>query len=354
MEQNTYEREVDLMQLIMVMWRKVWVILIAGIIGGALIGGYRLVPGIRTLRDPEIIKEQEEKYASDMKLYEESVETAEKEIENLVVGIDRQKEYNEKSSIMKINPFDKQVASISFYVDTNYQIMPGSVYQNPDMTKSILRAYMSIVQDGTMYNYIMDNLERKIEIRYLKEMISFNVDYDNRMIFVEVIHGEKDAAKKILSLIQECFAREQEVLINTIGDHTLDAVNESEYATVDLDLETLQKGNIQKVVDLEKSLTEKKDSFEKLVAPVKTIANVKSVIINAVKYAIIGGVLGVFVSVGSILFLFIIDKTIKDEKDVGYYLGLPVLATIPTVKGQEAAVKAGRKNKKKRLNQYEA
>lgn len=354
MEQNTHEREIDMMQLIMVMWRKVWVILIAGIIGGVLIGGYKLVPGIRTLRDPEIIKEQEGNYASNIKLYEESVETAEKEIENLVVSIDRQKEYNEKSSIMKINPFDKQVASISFYVDTNYQVIPGLVYQNPDMTKSILRAYMSIVQDGTMYNYIMDNLDRKIEIRYLKEMISFNVDYDNRMIFVEVIHGEKDTAKKILNLIQECFAKEQEVLINTIGDHTLDAVNESEYATVDLDLESLQKDNIQKVADLEKSLAEKKDSFEKLEAPVKTVANVKSVIISTIKYAIIGGVLGVFVSVGSILLLFIIDKTIKDEKDVEYYLGLPVLATIPMVKGQEAAVKAGRKNKKKRLNQYEA
>lgn len=352
MEQQTYEREIDLIQLFKAMWKKLWVMILAGICGAVLIGGYKLIPMIQNLNDPEAIEEQEKAYEKELKLYKESYELAEKEIKNIEDSIKRQNEYNEEAIQMQINPYDVQVGTAQFYVDTNYQINLEAIYQNRDISNSVLNAYASIASNGTLYNYVSESLEEPEDIRYLKEIITVRVDYDNRMINVEAHAEDSESCEEIISLIKKCFDNSRAEIVKNVGEHDLQLVTESYYTTVDLNLETLQKNNRAGVEALNDSLNLKSEEFEKMKEPVKKVNSVGTVVKSGIKYILVGGVLGGFLAAAVILFLFLIDTTIKEEKDVAFYLGLPVIGSIPTISGSEKTVKSQKRNKKNRLNQY--
>lgn len=70
-----------------------------------------------------------------------------------------------------------------------------------------------------------------------------------------------------------------------------------------------------------------------------------------IKYAAIGFILGAFLAASAYLFLFMMDSTIKDEKDVEGYLGVQVLAAIPVMDGTKKQVAKDNK-RNRRLSQY--
>ena len=53
----------------------------------------------------------------------------------------RQLEYMDNSILMHINYRETYKASATYYVDTNYQIQPGSTYQDTDHTKILVSLY---------------------------------------------------------------------------------------------------------------------------------------------------------------------------------------------------------------------
>lgn len=52
-----------------------------------------------------------------------------------------------------------------------------------------------------------------------------------------------------------------------------------------------------------------------------------------IKYCVMGFLLGMGIAAAVYAFLYIHDNSIKDERDVYHYLGVPVLCTIPAIKG---------------------
>lgn len=354
MEQQTYEREIDLIQLIKTMLKKLWIMVLAGIVGAVLLGSYKLIPMVRNLNNPEELKKQEENYQDNLAAYEKNLAQIEKEIDNLNTSIERQEEYNEESVLMQINPYDKPVATVQYYVDTNYQINLEYIYQNPDITKSVLNAYASIAQNGTMFQYLQDNMKEKMDIRYLQEIVKVSVDYTNYMINITVFHKTEEECEELLRLVKKCFSSYKQTVEEHIGSHDMQLVTEASYITVDLTLEETQKTNRSKVDSLLDSLEKKQDEKEALKEPSKNVASVTGVIKSGIKYILVGGVLGGFLAAAVIFFMILIDTTIKDEKDVAFYLGLPVLASIPVMEGEKNKVKSGKRNKRARLSQYKS
>ena len=352
MEQQTYEREIDLIQLIKTMLKKIWIMIAAGVVGAVLLGAYKVVPMMQNLNNPEVIEKQEEEYADKLKGYEKDKKQLEKEIENLNTSIERQEEYNEKSVLMQLNPFDVQVGVVQYYIDTDYQIILESTYQNPDIANSVLNAYSSMATNGTMFNYLQDNMKEEMELRYLQEILNVTVDYNNRMINIRVLHKDEKACKELLQLVEKCFTNYQSTVVNNVGSHEMQRVTESFYSTVELSYENTQKNNTESIDELNESLEVKEKALEDLKEPEKKVNSIMGVIKSGIKYILLGGVLGGFLAAGFIFFMIILDTTVKDEKDVAFYLDLPVLASIPVMEGEENQVKAGRKNKKARRNQY--
>lgn len=355
MEQRTYERETDLILLVKQVMEKFKTIVIVGIIGAIVVGLIGMTSLVKEYNNPEAMEYHKETYRNALNTYNAEVKKLNREVDNLNISIERQEEYNEKSILMKINPFDVQQGVVQYYVDTDYQINPDITYQSPDYTDSVLNAYAVNVNNGGMWKYLYDNMEEPVEFQYLKELVNVSVDYDNDMINVSVTARTEADCKELMSLVKKCFDGYHATIDETICEHDMSLVTESIYSTVDLDLEDKQRTNTEKAEDYTVSYEEKKFELAKLLEegePEYTVPNPRSIVTGTIKWAIIGGVVAAFAVAAVICVMLLLDSTIKCEKDVAFYLELPVLAEIPVIKGEEKAVAILKKKKKDRLNQY--
>lgn len=355
MEQQAYEREIDLILLVKQVMEKFKTIVVAGIIGAVVVGLIGMTSLIKEYNNPEAMEYQKAAYQDALNEYNAEVKKLNREISNLNISIERQEEYNEKSILMKINPFDVQMGVVQYYVDTDYQINPDITYQDPDYTNSVLNAYAVNVSNGGLWKYLYDNMEEPVEFQYLQELVSVSVDYSNHMINVSVKSRTEADCKELLSLVKKCFDGYHETIDKTICKHDVSLVTESTYSTVELELEDEQLANIEKAEDYTIALEEKEFELAELLEegePAYTVPTTRSIVTGTIKYAIIGGVVAVFVVAAVICVMLLLDSTIKYEKDVAFYLELPVLAEIPVIGGEEKPVAKYKKAKKNRLNQY--
>lgn len=355
MEQQTYEREIDLILLAKEVKKKIKTIIIVGIAGAVILGIIGMIVLIRDYNDPKVMDYQRAEYQDALNTYNVEINRLSREIENLKTSIERQEEYNEKSILMKINPYDVQNGVVLYYVDTDYKINTDSAYQNPDNTASVLNAYATNVNNGGLWKYLYDNMGESVEFRYLQELVSVYVDYENHMINVSVKARTEADCKELLSLVKKCFEGYHETINSAICEHDMLLITENIYATVDLDLEDSKQTSIQKVADYTVALEEKTFELKELEnegEPNSEVLTTSGIVIKTIKYAIIGGVIGAFIAAATVCVMILLDTTIKYEKDVAFYLGLPVLAEIPIMAGEEKTAVRYKNVKKDRLNQY--
>jgi capsular polysaccharide biosynthesis protein len=334
--QENYEKEIDLKDLFVKLshgWR---MILIFSIICSILLGGYKYLSGMHSVNDSTIIKNQDESYHTALTIYETSKEALENDVDKITTSIERQKLYNENSELMNMDPFDEKLAAKSFYVSTDYKIMPEMTYQNVDITKSVIQAYLSAIHYGDMYKYIKNELDYDIELKFLKELITVEADYDTNMINLKVIHSDTNKCEEIFAIVLEYVDQVKANITNSVGAHTLTGIDESIQSVVDLNLDATQKNNLLLITNYENSLTEKQNALKALVAPAKTVTTKSMVIKSAIKYSILGFVLGVFLVAGILLFSYITSDRLQNSKELRPRYNIRILGLIE-------------KNNKKRL-----
>lgn len=340
---QNYEQEIDLKDLMFAVLRRWRPIILIAIIFALLLGGFKAVRGLGQMKDAEYVASKQQEYDNSMDQYEMSKERLEKEIENIKASLESQNDYMENSVLMNINPYDEYTTAVSFYVATDYQIMPGMAYQNPNTASSIMAAYMSMIQNGEMYNYVLKKMEPSLELRYLQELVTVEPDYDNNMFNVRVISSTEEGAEQIMSFIMESLNDYQAVITQKIGPHTLNMIQDTGaagpsaapggemsqtpevYTTVDLELEKKQQDQSARTQTLNQSLTDKTKELNELKEPANTLPSTGSALKSAVKYGVLGGVLGAFLAVFFICVSFLMSDKLANDRELRRRYGLMVL-----------------------------
>lgn len=308
------ERELDLRDICintLYHWR---CIILISLVLAILLGGYKY----RTIQNSynnDAVKAQEKSYNEQLSTYNTNKEAIEMEIKSLKNSIKHQKEYNNNSILMQMNPYNEQVGFISYYVDTNYKVIPNLTYQNIDITGRIVRYYQSLAQSGDLYNYLTENLSLDIEPHYLREAILFEADYDNGIINITTYNNDKKVCEEIITLIKEYFKQTQPAINKAIGKHELKVVNESLNTVVNVNLEQTQKNNLQLVTDYEIRLTDRQTALSDLVKPLKNVISTSIIIKSIIKYIILGLIIGVFLVCGVLICIYLLsDKLISENR----------------------------------------
>ena len=328
---KNYEQEIDLKDLMFSVLRKWRPIILIAIAFALLLGAYKTLKGIGQLNDAEYIKTNQETYSMNVEQYNSTKKRLEREIQNIQDNIKNQQEYNEKSILMNINPYDEYVASTTLYIATDYRIMPGSFYQNPNTATSILRAYMSIAQNGEMYNYVLGKMntkpDNKMSLRYLKELIKLEPDYNNNMLALTVVASSREQADNLMGWIMDSISASHTIVTESIGDHAVNVVDSSEYVSVDMELEAKQKAFSDNMQQLDTSLKDKTKELSDLKEPTNTLTSKRSVLAGAIKYAVLGGVLGAFMMVFFICVAFLMSDSLVSDKELKRRYNIMVLGT---------------------------
>ena len=156
---NTYDQEIDLKDLMFAVLYKWRPVVIAAVVIGLLLGGFKAFSTYKSQNDPTVITEKEADYQKDLEIYEKNKSTGEREIDNLLNDITEQQMYLEKSVRMNMSPYDVWEAKIDLFVKTDYVIMPDMVYQNVDYTDTILQAYQSALTNTEFLQKVAEILE---------------------------------------------------------------------------------------------------------------------------------------------------------------------------------------------------
>ena len=168
--QNAYEQEIDLKDLMFVVLHK-WKITIAiAMVFAILLGGVKGALTYRSESDPEVIEQREEDYQNALIQYERDTAAYNREIKNLTEDISNQEDYLNNSVLMNMSPYDVCEARADLFIKTDYEIMPGMVFQNIDYTNTILQAYQSVMTSTAF----LEDVTRATGLKpqHLQELIS--------------------------------------------------------------------------------------------------------------------------------------------------------------------------------------
>ena len=328
---STYEQEIDLKDLMFMVLHKWRPIIFIAIVMALILGGAKGAMTYKSQNDPETIKEAEEKYQDDLELYEKNKKTCERELENLKTDIANQQEYLEKSIWINMSPYDVCESRMDLYVTSDYEIMPGMVYQNLDYTDTILQAYQAMLTSSA----VMEDIARNVgtEPRYLNELVSVNVgtnsDKLNRLLTISVKHMTKSEAQKVMEEILDHMDDMQAQITASIGEHTVNTVNHGVSAMVDLTLADKQRLETERLTTLNDSLEAKQKSLEDMEEPKETVSSQKAALKSGVKYAVLGGVLGGFVVVFFVCVSFLMSDKVYSARELKNRYRVKILGTLP-------------------------
>lgn len=277
MDTNNYnyyeeEEEISLVDLIAYVFRHLKQMLIVSIVVGLVLGG---LLGYKKSRV------NEEEYATSMETYLASKEILDKKIDLITNDLSN---YVENSSFFDLNTENSIQAKALYLVDTGYQVIPSSTYQNHDYTSTVINTYINKITSSNVlnnlakkYNIGLDSINDYISVTTHDYMIDVNVYYDNEKDALDMLHDLEDV---LLSYNDE--------ISSSIAENNLTKISETTYQGANNNIVSIQQNKLTVIDTYIESLNKVKSELSALNEPENTSFK-KSLI----KFGVIGFV-GIF------------------------------------------------------------
>lgn len=323
------EKEIDLKQMfyhVVKKWRK---LILVGLVGGLVVGGGVFAYDSLRLLDTEAVEKLRTDYEAKLAEHEVKGENIRREIMTTELSIENQTEYNEKSVLMEIDPYNEWNASLTVFIDTNYQIMPDLIYQNENPAGKITSVYGSFLGNGELYDYILSHISFPLERRYLQEILTVNSNTGSYSLTVSVRQQSKEYCDELLNLSWDAIQQKKPEVETSFGEHSLNMTNRSAFSQVNLSLDTYQKDNINLLTDLRNELALAKGNLLEwdLETVKKPAMDLKGCVKQGIIFMIIGGVVLAMIVAVARAFGYVFTERIMDADRLPE--GLSVLGEIP-------------------------
>lgn len=299
-----------------------WKGILATVIVFAVVFG--AIKGISDFR--RIRMATEETAANEQQLieqYEAQKEALELKISALQDSIKNQKIYLEKSLYMALDPYAYYQGEISIYIDTDWKVMPEMTYQDPNLTSAVTAAYQKVLLGNDALQKIAEAVST--EPVYLLEVLGVQPDADGIMT-VAVVAAEETQAEKMLDQVLEQVSANRPEICQSVAEHTVTVLERSCRLMQDLNIANDQGTATDRMTQFLADLSGAELALDTLQIPQLT-ADI-SVWKNAVKYAMIGSILGGFFAVVMLLVLALIDSRVYSARSVRSRTGIKVLCSV--------------------------
>ena len=354
------EEEIDLVSLLFTVLRKYRQMLAVALACAVIFGA---VAGIQTSANGAVSANAQEEYDAAMTEYRQKKADYDAAVRqykldttsNEQAQADTQKAledaqtYAEHSMLSNLDAHNVWTARADLYIKTNYQIMPGSVYQNPDNTSAVVQAYANLLVNGDAMDKAADAL--KLQARFLREVVTAepvqnaNGTYSG-LLTLRVNAADQNSAEKILNELLGHLDEVQASISAAIGSHTVATVAQSCSRMVSTDLLAQQQAQSDNIAALQTQMQTLQAAREQLDETyADTQANWATVsepvfhpalLSSIVKFALIGFVVGVFVVAGIVCVQFLAAGRVYSAKELKRSCGLPVLGALASEKSKTA------------------
>lgn len=329
---NVYEDEdeIDLKDLLIAVLRNWRVLIATAFLFAVLLGGYKGLTGFLKLQDPEYVQEQTDTVNEAKAQYETQKELYETQLKNLESEVRTLNNYREKSLYMNIDPYNEYRETVTYYVNTDYQIMPGMDYQNINQATSILNAYVRQVQDFNVFGQAVNLIGKDMNISDIRELVQVQQDNANFMFTVTVVGENEEIPSVLMDVVRETVEKNKKTITNTIGEHTIEEVTFTSGYTVDTALSDTKIRFQDNVTRLHDAMAKKQKAIDDLKKPSGQAPSHNAILKQVVKYAVLGGFGGGLLAVLWSCMLFMWGDRMPDEKTLKKRYGIRVIGSCRT------------------------
>lgn len=335
--------------------RKIWIIIVAMVVFGILLAGFRYAKDKKNIANTTVAESTEKVDV------EKIVDDLERDDYNQVMTYvdltnyrDQNRLYTADAKLMKINPYKVDTVLLQYYVNA----------EDENTRKDMAAAYLSYISGGSLAADVVENNDLEDSSSDIQELIqcdatglttgtAFYTENTNT-INIYVYGVDEQDAKDIASYVKESMDAYSQKL-SAVAPHTLTLFEEQYSVTCATKLVSLkndrfgnlmtyndrttsyegllsdkQKESAQKIVSAQKENDELEDSNETGKTAKKDEAPKASI---SKKYLVVGAFLGLVLAVVIIVLRYMFDPTIKTSKDLQMFYGTNFIGDVAQADG---------------------
>lgn len=318
MQKKNEEQLVYIKDLVFAALRGWKAIVAAALVLGLLLGGMQVVSGM-SAGGSAVPEETLAQSTADKEALTELLEIAKKNKEN-------HQTYLSQSVLMQLDPYSHYEVTISLYAKTDYQILPGMNYQNPDATKDVLKTYERALLGSEGVNAVMQALQ--VENQYASELMTSKTDdRSNTMVLTVKLPTQEQGEAVLQALLAQVDVIRAQVK-EGMGAHTLTVTGQSVTAKVDADLADAQAKRRARTAELNKAIAEAKEAVAAVEIPVAQKTGLKSILKKGIIFAVLGAVVGAFLTVCVLWVMHITSDKVYAARNLTNRTGVKVIGTV--------------------------
>lgn len=289
----------ELLGIVCARWR---MILVLGLAFALVMGAVRAYSDFRNLADEAAIEATREENLLEWQQYETKGKMLEQEIRQLKYQEEQAILYNESSLLMQIDPYNVEVARLTFNVTADAAAIAKELpesWQVPtfaDLKENredrIVNQYLVVAEGASLSALMADTSYAKIADQYLREIVTVS-EYAQGMVAIEVYSTTTaDGMELAEKVYAYCLSRQSEIEASA-GAHTVKVVDAVSTTEIDLTLLDAQLLAQSRPADLSALLASKTNELEQLEEPTKlTAPTTATVVSGGIKYAALGTIVG--------------------------------------------------------------
>ena len=318
-----YDIEINLSDLfyhLLARWRS---IIIIALLGAVALCGYRFYKTRDTEANREAYDEQMEKYQHDVEAYERY----DSMVDSYTSQLDALTLYQEKSLRMKIDPRNEWVARCDYFVELDKSVtegFPDVISQDP--TDELIAQYNSLFYD-VAFDAEAEKLAGVEEKEYLSELTTWAISTETNSFSITIIGDDEQKVRDVLDYYMEKIEGSINESVNASTKHKLTDSNNMVFRRIDQTLVSDQKDVADRIINLRTAIAKARSDQELLTEPVEPVDFIQNR--GFVKYAIIGIILGGFLSAVFYVVRYILLGRVRNEDDLQHIYGLAKYGTLP-------------------------
>lgn len=335
--------------------RKIWIIIVAMVVFGILLAGFRYAKDKKNIANTTVAESTEkvdvEKIVDDFESDDYNQVMTYVDLTNYR---DQNRLYTADAKLMKINPYKVDTVLLQYYVNA----------EDENTRKDMAAAYLSYISGGSLAADVVENNDLEDSSSDIQELIQCDATglttgtafyTENTNTINMYVYGvDEQDAKDIASYVKESMDAYSQKL-SAVAPHTLTLFEEQYSVTCATKLVSLkndrfgnlmtyndrttsyegllsdkQKESAQKIVSAQKENDELEDSDETGKTAKKDEAPKASI---SKKYLVVGAFLGLVLAVVIIVLRYMFDPTIKTSKDLQMFYGTNFIGDVAQADG---------------------
>lgn len=244
------------------------------------------------------------------------------ELENMVTYMQNklynQKDYNENSILMSLDPYHLYQSYIAIAV-TGIE----SKTDVDAVRSEIQQKYLAYWTALSLEDMLDDLVYQGVEERYLREIVSLQVG-DGGTITVTVLGATEKAAEAVRVAVYEWLNETQKTIASTTANHRLTVIASSTNSKIDYDMDHTQKDNLEYVEQFEQELEKYQDKLDDLRVPtLEAYYTTGQLFRVAIKGAILGAVVGFLLACIGVWLWYVLRDGIETTRRAEAVLNVP-------------------------------